>query len=147
MAFKRIGKGFEFNKTEARFETFKRTAPKLVANNSLNHYLKGFRQGGKQTDDSKSGWKPREATAKRNLGRGILVDKGDLRRALKVLKSTFKEIIIGTQGIAYAARHNEGITDKKGRKMPKREFVGDSKDLNESNTKLLQKLLGKVFAR
>jgi hypothetical protein len=140
MAIKRIGKGFQFGSSQAAFKVFQRTAPKKVANNSLNHFLKGFRQGGKQTDASKSGWQARQTTAKRNQGRGILIDTGALRRSIKVLKSTWKEIIIGSQGIAYAARHNEGL---KG--MPQREFVGDSKDLDESNKKLLKKLLIGVF--
>ena len=40
----------------------------------------------------------------------------------------------------YADRHNEGL---KG--MPKREFIGDSKDMNESNKKLLAGMVSKIF--
>jgi phage gpG-like protein len=139
---RRIGRGFELDRALANFEDFKRKAPKLIANESLNHYKKGFIQGGGQTDDSKSGWEPRQPGARRNIGRGILVDTGALHRSLQVLKATFQEIIIGTTRIPYAARHNEGLAG-----MPKREYVGDSKELNENNVKLLSKLVGNIFTR
>lgn len=145
MAIKRVGPGFEFDKSLKAYQKFKQEAPKVIANESKNHFLEGFRKGGGQTDDSKSGWRPREQSAKRNSGRAILVDTGALRRSISVLKATFKEIIIGTTGIAYADRHNEGITDRLGRAMPKREFIGDSKAMNEKNKKTLIKMLAKVF--
>ena len=147
MAIKRIGKGFEFDQSIKKFDVVKQKAPKLIANNSKNWFLKGFRKGGGQTDDSEGGWKPRKKTAKRNTGRGILVDTGALRRSIHVAKATFKTIIIATKGIAYANRHNEGITDKLGRKMPKREFMGDSRGLNKSNEKILVRLMDGVFRR
>ena len=140
MAIKRIGPGFELDKSMRRFNQFKQTAPRIIANNSLNWFLKGFRKSGGQTDDSKSGWEARQPSAKRNAGRGILVDTGALRRSIKVFKANFKEIIIGTTGIPYANRHNEGL---KG--MPKREFIGDSKGLDSDNKKTLVKMLTKVF--
>lgn len=145
MAIKRIGPGFEFDKSLKAFHKFKEEAPKAIANQSKNHFLEGFRKGGGQTDDSKNGWRAREKTAKRNVGRAILVDTGALRRSINVIKATWKEIIIGSVGVVYAARHNEGIIDRLGRAMPKREFIGDSKVLNEKNKKTLSKLLGKVF--
>ena len=137
MAIKRIGKGFEFDKTQAEYRKFKATAPKIIANNSHNHFLLGFRKGGRQTDDSKSGWAARENV---DSGRAILVKTGALRDSLKIIKETFQEIIIGTTRILYADRHNEGLAG-----MPKREFVGDSKELNLANKNLLAKLLKKVF--
>jgi hypothetical protein len=148
MAIKRIGKGFEFDKSLSKFEALKKDAPKVIAENSKNHFLEGFRKGGGQTDESKSGWEKRNArpkTVKRNAespGKKIsnLVLEGALRRAVDVLKATWNEIIVGTQRVEYAERHNEGL---KG--MPKREFIGDSKTLNEKNKKTLIKLMTRVF--
>lgn len=140
MGLKRIGPGFQFDKTRQEFESFKKKAPKVIAENSKNWFLEGFRKGGGQTDDSKSGWASRDSKSKRNQGRGILIDTGALRRSVTVLKSSWKEIIIGTQRIPYAKRHNEGL---KG--MPKREFIGDSKDMNRENKKTLVNLLKRVF--
>lgn len=140
MSIKRIGNGFEFDKSLSAYKSFKQKAPKVIANNSLNHFLEGFRKGGGQTDDSKGGWTARGSSAPRNQGRAILVDTGALRRSIHALKISFKEIIIGTTGIPYADRHNEGLVG-----MPKREFIGDSKELNEKNKKILVNLLSKVF--
>jgi len=145
MAITRIGKGFEFGDTQRQFEAFKINAPKAVANNSKNWFLEGFRKGGGQTDDSKTGWEPRKSNAKRNTGRNILVDTGALRRSIQVISQTWSRIEIGTQRIMYADRHNEGLTDNRGREMPKREFIGNSKEMNSSNEKLLSKMIRGIF--
>lgn len=143
MSIKRIGKGFEFNDNLRKFAQFKRTAPKVIANNSLNWFLKGFRTGGGQTDAGK--WQPRKPGAKRNEGRALLVNTGALRRDLQVISAVFGKIVLGTKRIPYAIRHNEGTTDRLGRGMPKREFIGDSKELNKQNEGLLVKMLNKVM--
>lgn len=154
MSLKRIGRGFEFDKSLQLYRGFQIKAPKVIAENSLNHFLKGFRKGGGQTDASKGGWakrgpRPNESGMQQSFliggpgskkGKGKGGSGGALRRSVQILKATFKEIIIGTTRIPYAARHNEGL---KG--MPQREFIGDSKELNEKNEKLLTNLLGKVF--
>ena len=143
MSIKRKGKGFEFDKVTKNYKKFQRDAPPIVANNTLNWFLKGFREGGGRTDAGK--WQRRKRTAKRDSGRSILVDTGALRRDVKRIKATFKEIIIGTTRIPYARRHNEGLTDKLGRRMPKREFIGDSKKLTDDNLKLINKMIAKFF--
>lgn len=148
MTLKRIGKGFEFKKNQQKFNTLKLTAPKVIANNSLNWFLEGFRKSGGQTDASKNGWPtrgPRKGESGRQRSTLIGKGTGDLRRDFQVLKAVFGQIVLGTRNILYAARHNEGITDRLGRQMPKREFAGDSKKLNEDNVKVLEKMLDKVM--
>lgn len=140
MAIQRIGPGFNFDKSKQAFETFKTKAPQVLANDSLNHFSEGFRMNGGKTEASKTGWEPRKQNAKRNSGRGILIDTGALRRSLKVISATWKNIVIGSVGTAYAERHNEGLSG-----MPKREFIGDSNELNEKNKKTLVRLLTSVF--
>ena len=142
---RRIGGGFELDNVATRFEVFKRTAPRVIAEQSKNHFLEGFRKGGGQTNDSKSGWQARKNNAQRNSGRAILIDTGSLRRSITVLKATWQSIIIGTTRIPYADRHNEGITDKLGRAMPKREFIGDSDELDKKNKTLITRLIMRVF--
>lgn len=146
MSLKRIGKGFELNKSKQKFGRFKQTAPKVIANNSLNWFLDGFRKKGGQTDASKGGWASR-GPRKNESGRqrSNLTKRGDLKRDFQVLKANFGKIILGTRNIPYANRHNEGLTDRLGRKMPKREFAGDSKELNRENEKLLGNMLDKVM--
>lgn len=144
MALKKI-RGFEFDKSAVAFEAIKKTMPKIIANQSKNHFLEGFRKGGGQTDDSKSGWLSRKLGSARDEGRAILVDTGALRRSIQVLKVTFNEIIIGTKRIVYADRHNEGITDKLGRQMPKREFIGKSSELESKNKQTIIKTIARIF--
>lgn len=145
MPIKRTKGSFEFDENMKSFKKFKTVAPKKVANQSLNHFLEGFKKGGFQTDASAGGWRKRKTKTKRNKGRAILVDTGALRRDLKKLMVSFSNITLGTTRIPYANRHNEGITDKLGRKMPEREFIGDSRKLNQKNVKLLFKLMNKVM--
>lgn len=137
MKVRRVGKGLQMDKKLTDWLRLKRNLPRIIANNSLNHYLKGFRNGGGQTDAG--AWAARKRGAPRNAGRGILVDTGALRRDVKVRTTTFKRIIIGTSRIAYARRHNEGLN------MPKREFLGDSKKLDKQNKKLILKSIDKVM--
>lgn len=111
----------------------KRKTMKIIAEETLNHFVRGFRQGGGQTDDSKSGWEQRRS---RDSGRAILVKRGDLWKDIEVIKETESLIIVGTQRIPYAARHNEGL---KG--MPQREFIGASKELEIKNEKELVDLM------
>ncbi|MDH4127163.1 MAG: hypothetical protein OEV44_00305 [Spirochaetota bacterium] len=143
---KRIGKGFELNKSKQKFDAVKLTAPKIIANNSLNWFLEGFRKGGYKTDASKNGWQTRKPRKNESGNqRATLIKTGALRRDFQIIKAEFGKIILGTKNIPYAVRHNEGITDRLGRKMPKREFAGQSKELNIENEKLLEKLLNNVM--
>jgi hypothetical protein len=148
MSIKRIGKGFELDKSKQKFIVFKQTAPKIIANNSLNWFLEGFRKGGYQTDASKNGWEKRKPRQNETgMQRSNLIGKGagHLRRGFKVLKAVWGNIVLGTSDIPYAVRHNEGTTDRLGRKMPKREFGGHSKELNKKNIELISRLLNKVL--
>ena len=143
MSIKRIGKGFEFQDNLRKFGAFKQSAPKVIANNSLNWFLKGFRTGGGQTDASKSGWvdrNPRKGESGRQPSRLVGKGTGHLRRDFQVIKAVFGQIVLGTKRIPYAIRHNEGLNG-----MPKREFAGESKELNKQNEGLLTKMLNKVM--
>lgn len=146
MSLKRISGKFEFRDNLKKLDQFKRTAPRIIANNSLNWFLQGFRKSGGQTDASKSGWQTRKPR-KNETGnrRSNLIKSGALRRDFQVIAAKFGQIILGTKRIPYAIRHNEGTTDRLGRKMPKREFAGDSKELNDDNMKLIEKMLNKVM--
>jgi len=147
MSLKRVSGKFDLGRKSKKFRQLKKEAPKVIAENSLNHYLEGFRKGGGQTNDSKSGWRKRKPTAKRDAGRAILVDTGALRRDLQVISAKEGKIILGTRRIPYARRHNEGITDRLGRKMPQREFIGHSRELNKENMKLLNRMVKKAMRK
>lgn len=136
---KQIGK-FEFDQNQLNFQVFKKKVPNLIAANTVNHFQEGFKKGGYQTDASLSGWEKRKAGAKRNT-RAILVDAGILWRDVKKRVAKFGLIVVGTGSAtnAYADRHNRGLN------MPKREFIGDSKKLDKSNQKIVDKQMDKVM--
>jgi|GEM_PF-5554745 len=144
MPVERLG-NWNFGKVLKAFNELKKNElPLLVGKETQNHFIQGFRQGGGQTDESTGGWEPRKTMDKSdkanpNKNRAILVKTGHLMRSISLLEYSFDKIIIGTKGIPYAARHNKGITDSKGRPMPKREFVGKSKKLNEKIVSLIKK--------
>ena len=130
---KKIGRLPIEDMTDLKISSEKLKTMKIIGELSMNHFIQGFRQGGGQTDASKSGWKERSS---RDSGREILVLRGHLRDDIEVIKVTESLIIIGTQKIPYASRHNEGL---KG--MVKREFMGASKDLEIKNEEELVALM------
>ena len=143
-------------------------AMQIVADETKNHFVKGFRTEGGQTDASKAGWKARKDNTG-GEGRNILTGHGggDLARDIDVKKVSANTAIIGTSRIPYAATHNEGLVvperrarlkkslhwmsggqdvfakSAKAFTMPKREFIGPSKELTQNNLKRLAKLMGK----
>lgn len=137
---KQIGK-YEFPENIAKFKKAKKDIPELLATNSVNHFQEGFRKGGYQTDDSSNGWQRRKREDRRK-SRAILVNRGILWRDIKKKIVRFGQIIIGTSSLTsdYASVHNEGTE-----KMPKREFIGDSKKLTESNQRIIDKYMDKVM--
>lgn len=129
------------------FHTTKLKLAKILPNTALNHFLEGFEQGGYQTDASQSGW-PKRKRMKEMKKRGervpgqvrsvtrdraLLVKTGTLRRSLKVTDSSPNLMRVASRGVRYASIHNFGLLGKAwGKwpfKMPKREFVGKSKEL------------------
>lgn len=176
--FKQIGK-FDFNKHLKNYQVFVRNIPILIANETENHFKRGFVQGGGQTNASKTGWKDRQFTKGRGK-RNILIGRGILQRDVMKRRIYFRRIVVGTSSLTnkYANIHNEGgkirITprmrkffwakynnaDSKSEKeywknlalhkgsfitIPKREFIGDSMELEVKNEKIIDKELAKVF--
>jgi len=136
---------FDLAGTLAKFKKKKKSMPKVIGNIALRHFKLSFRKGG-FTDKTFVPWQRRfKRLSKTRVSRTVkersnLIGPGQgaLLRSVSLLKSDFDSIVLGTKGIRYAVRHNEGITDKLGRPMPKREFIGDSANLN---TKVLKRIV------
>lgn len=107
--------------------------PMRLANHAKNHFLKGFKRNGGMTNESRGGWPRRRSGSQRNRGRSILVDTGALRRSIKVYKVSHNISAVGT-GIHYGKYHNEGK-----RPQPKREFIGDSDQLDREIRDIIEK--------
>jgi phage gpG-like protein len=130
---------FNFKGIEKKARTTLENAMVEIGNSAKSFFVENFR---KQGFDNKSveRWQPRKKADKR-AGRAILVKTGDLRRSIirNPANRAALSVKISTD-LVYAARHNDGL---KG--MPKRQFMGDSYNLNERIKKIIVKRLDKTF--
>lgn len=115
-----------------------KTLPRRLANMAKNHFLKGFRRGGRMTNASRSGWAKRKG--KKDSSRAILVKTGQLRNDIDVRFVSSNRAIVGTQAVKYAPFLNEGTSN-----MPAREFIGESTLLNKKILEEIEKTIREVF--
>jgi phage gpG-like protein len=110
-----------------------------VGNTARVFFIDNFRKQGFD-DKNVQEWKPRKVADKR-AGRAILVKTGDLRRSIirNPANRAALTIKISTD-LVYAARHNNGLKN-----MPKRQFMGDSYNLNEKVKAVIVKRLDNIF--
>ena len=110
-----------------------------MGNEAVKHFKKSFKNQG-FTDNVLELWTPRKRKSRRRGIRNILVKSGDLRRSIKVNRRTFNSVTIGSKTAGdYGEVHNEGLRAGRGRgfRMPKRQFIGDSRQLtNRLRTRL-----------
>jgi phage gpG-like protein len=140
-------KKFNLDKQAKAVKTQLERAMTLIGNEAKNHFVQSFRDGG-FTDKSLKKWEPRKNQNKKSAGRGILVKSGDLRRSIirrPVNKQALSVKI--TTDLIYAAVHNDGLMAGRGRgfKMPKRQFIGNSYQLNEKVKKIIVQQTDKAF--
>ena len=141
---------FDLDKSLQLFRNKKRTLPRQLGNKALNFFIQSFRKGG-FTDLTFKKWKPRFARisrtriSKRFKEPANLIKSSKLFRSMQIISASFKKISVGTRGVPYAVRHNIGETDKLGRKMPKRQFMGNSRKLDGIIEKKIRAEIDKVF--
>jgi phage gpG-like protein len=125
-----------------------------IGNTAKNFFVENFRKQGFD-DKSVQKWKPRKRTTYKTKSgkvvddttRAILVKTGDLRRSIiRVPNRSALNVKIQTD-LIYAKVHNDGLRAGRGKgfKMPKRQFMGDSYNLNEQVKKVIVKRLDKIF--
>lgn len=125
-----------------------------VGNTAKNFFVENFRKQGFD-DKTVQRWKPRKRTTYRTKSgrivndttRAILVKTGDLRRSIiRVPNRAAMSVKIQTD-LIYAKVHNDGLRAGRGKGfiMPKRQFIGDSYNLNEKVKAVIVKRLDKVF--
>ncbi len=100
-------------------------------------------------------WKPRKREDKtfktKGTKRGILIGPGGgtLWRSISRTSLNSKRTVIGIKGKAnkYASVHNYGLRAGRGKgfKMPKRQFMGESKTLNRKIVRLIKKRIKKIL--
>lgn len=104
--------------------------PRVLATEGVNFSKESFQKQG-WTNNSFERWKKRKSGQKRNKGRAILVDSGDLRRSVRILSTSIGKATYGST-LKYAPVHNAGLRAGRGRgfQMTKRQFVGQSAKLD-----------------
>ena len=139
---------FNFKLKNQKVKTMKSLLPRWVGITAKNWFLKGFRTGGGQTDASAGGWEKRKSNNK-GKGRSILVKSGALRNSIQVLRTRFEAIVVGSTGLVYARIHNFGLMGKAfGKhsfKMPKREYIGKSTELEKVIKTKIERELNLIF--
>lgn len=151
-----------------------RKLPKILGVKAKNHFRKSFVDGG-FTDNGlekwlevkrrqkSSGWYGKEVRKEGDKyklfkspaakTRAILVGKGGgtLKRSVKVIKSGWDHVVVGTRGVKYAEIHNEGLKGKVFGKneftMPKRQFIGNSRKLERELERVVIRELDKIFKK
>ena len=111
-----------------------------------NHYVKSFRDGG-FTDDALVNWQQRKRTERSRRGnRAILVKSGDLRRSVRVVSKSQFSVTLGSD-LIYARVHNDGLRAGRGRgfTMPKRQFIGASRQLSVRLYNRFDKRIQSIF--
>ena len=137
----------------ANSQKLKHDLPILIANQAQRFFENSFQIQG-WDDSSVKNWKevnrriggtteykyPKTKGLSRQTS-PILVRTGKLRRAVSnmIRSKTFESIKL-VCAIPYASYHNDG-TDK----IPKRQFMGDSKDLRKAQRILIDNQIDKVF--
>ena len=145
-----MAKAKKFNMRKVQRET--RSAMErsivLIGNEARKFFIDNFRKQGFD-DKHVEKWQPRKKADKR-AGRAILVKTGDLRRSIirqPVNKAQLKVKI--SSDLPYSRIHNDGLMGrawgKHSFKMPKRQFMGDSWNLNEKMKGVIVRQLNKVF--
>jgi len=152
MSVKKVG-SFKFKLTRRLFKKQKRTLPVDLGKIAKNFFLDTFKRGG-FTDFNFQRWIPR----RKRLAKGRtsptlreaanLTKSGDLKRSIRVTSATFRLTRIATN-LVYAAIHNFGLQGlafgKNPFKMPKREFMGNSKALEIKLERRIIKETDKAF--
>ena len=119
----------------------------IIANNAKNHYVRSFKKGG-FTDDTFNAWKPRKSKTN-NTGRAILVKSGDLRRSIIDRINLGQLKVVFQSDLPYAAIHNYGLMGKAwGKypfKMPQRQFIGKSGQVDKMAIKTLENKIDSLF--
>ena len=140
---------FDMGKVEKQVRTQLEASLVLMGRTAKTFFYDNFRKQGFD-DKNVTKWKPRKDQSRNSIGRAVLVKSGDIRRSIRfdtVNKANLSVRI--ASDLPYAKIHNDGLTGrawgKAPFKMPKRQFIGDSWNLNEKVKKILITNIDKGF--
>lgn len=127
---------------------FVRELPIRVGNIAQSHFKDNFRRGGFVNGGLKR-WKPSKRIGRAKGAAGkystLLSSRNFLYNSITYKPSPGKVVI--SSYAPYAAVHNEGLRAGRGKgfQMPKRQFIGDSKELTEKVTQTIETTINKII--
>ncbi len=158
-----------FNKELKRLERdfkdlFDKHAPKIAGNTAVSYFKQNFqneawgRTKWKEVQRRTAGSKAYKYAAKHNPARTehpILTETGDLGRSIEVKSVTKGQVVVWTSPSVFRSKepygrvHNEGLKAGRGKGfiMPKRQFMGESDDLNELIINEIERKLNQLFKK
>lgn len=124
-------------------------AVKVIGIEAKKHFQGSFERGIEGfTDDKIEKWPDiKEATKKKKRRQNgtlppVLTDKGHLRDSIVWEADYDQQAAVLSSDLSYAEVHNEGGGPKN---MPKRQFMGESKQLEKKIVNKIEKELDKIF--
>lgn len=133
---------FNFSGIKSKFEQLKKDLPKVIANDTKNYFVESFNA---EKWDGKA-WEPRKNA--KDQGRHLLVKSARLRNDLiNSNKSATWQSIRFTIDNPYAQVHNDGLKAGRGAgfTMPKRRFVGQTKELTRRQLDKIKSYMEKIW--
>ena len=141
---------FNFDKVLSKMEAVKNQLPRLLAKQAENYFTASFSNQGfnhkawKEVKRRIEGTNEYKYPKRRGLSRRtkpILVGTGALRRATSnSTRTLYPKFIRLVVDLPYAAVHNEG-----GENTPKRQFMGQTKELTQKQIKLIEGKIDEVW--
>ncbi len=136
------------NKAEKQINDF----ATIAGVEAVNHFTQNFRKQGFDDDGSVKKWQGRKRERARDSGRAILVGAANKKQGIPLMQSLIKRragklSVYVMSSVKYANVHNEGLRSGRGSgfKMPKRQFVGESRKLNRNILRILDKRIQQSF--
>lgn len=139
---------FGFKAKIQAFQVLKNSLPPELGTEAVNFFQSSFRDQGfkdnalnkwKEVQRRTPGTKTYKSASPADRSRAILVKSGRLKRSIRRGFTSFAKTVIATD-VPYAKVHNQGST-----KMPKRQFMGSSKQLDTKLMTIIRKRVSGIM--
>jgi phage gpG-like protein len=126
---------------------FNGSLPIKAGEKAIEHFHENFLQGG-FVNNGLQAWQPAKRLSNprnRNNNKTLLSSRNHLFSSIK--KQTAPGQVTITSDVEYAAVHNEGLKAGRGAgfTMPKRQFIGESAELNDKVKELIDTEMGRIL--
>ncbi len=137
-----MGAASDFRKLRSGMRQMKRSLVDVIEEESAKHFQRNFDRSAWHGSFTQP-WKPRKDL---DTSRRLLVKTGDLRRSATTPKRNIRGVKYVLNQV-YASVHNNGERAGRGAgfQMPKRQFIGQSRQLDAKIIHKMKKVLDQYF--